>query len=467
MIKKCFSLLILGIGCILSSCRANTPDAESTNQVITTQADTASIISSSDEGADIPSSERADTSYEDASEPADRIIWALQLLPALSEDAQEEVKRFIKEKGIECRIDFVVPPVMGRGYIEWLAKQKELGQAPDILNSSFWEHGQMDVPSFVRTQYIPLNDFLSSPDGALLYNAYSEVEWQQAEVNGFIYSVPRRLANNTGEVYLYINNRFAELYDTLFDGTYASLRKIYSEVSSPDSIIAFESFNTSIILALMGMHEIYPVAYDMKTDYVPALTRQDSTKAFFELLYSDLQGGVLVNDVSPDSVPSNTVFYICKNRVNALEGFSERLLCPAVFQSDPSGVGVSKDSKNQTLALEVLSACYSDPKIASLLCWEEEDPFRWETMTADLNGYKVSSITGFIPELTEDEHDILVKYYNDFGSLINYLFISRGNDTYVNPDYSDYLNQFFENSREYGDVFEKINEQLMHWKTKE
>ena len=464
MKKVVLGLFVSSITCMLSSCRTNHSEPETTGYNVSTQAESDSLIPTLEEAS--PSFKEPDTIREEKPNLTNRIIWTLPVLPQVSEETREKINDFVKEKGLDCHIDFVVPP-MGTQYVGWLDEQKESGRAPDILTSSYWEHGQLDVPLFVETQFMPLNDFLSSAEGTSLYDMYSSVEWEQAAINGMVYSVPCRLVNNSGEVYLYINDRFAEIYDTVFDGTYDSLRRAYAAASEPDSVIACESFNTSIIHALMGMHNIFFFSYDMKTNNVPVLTNLDTTREFFENFYSDFREGVLINDVSLDSVPDNAFCYICKNRAAELEGFSERLLCTSAFRSDPSGVGVSKDSDNKSLALLVLSVCYSDPGIASLLCWGEEDPSGWEDMTSYLNTCEVSPITGFIPELTEEEHEILEKYNNDFGSLINNLYVDRGNASVINPDYLDYLNRFFISPRNYGNIFEIINEQLVAWKAKE
>lgn len=397
---------------------------------------------------------------------SNHIVWAVQIDSYIKEDDRKKVNRFLKNKGIDCQVEFVDVRALGVDYKDWLSNQKREGNAPDILGPGLWEHGLLDAPGFVADEFMPLDEYLKSEEGQELFNSYSDLEWRRTTVNGEIYSIPERLRDmrENGEIYLYLRDSAAGVFDENFDGTYDSLRILLEKNSDDESVIASEDLATGIVLAFLGMQEFYPVAYDPENRSFVDLTRRSEAKEFFRLLYRDIRDGIWVSEITPTSIPDNALCYVSTLKQTSLDGFTERVLSLASFRSRGSGsLGILATSTKKDLAFQVLCACFSDPEMASLLSWGEIDVEGWKERTRYLNTRGPSPITGFIPELTEEEHEILLSYYRDFNNLINRIYIYNNGKPSVNPDYEDYLDGIFGDPKDYGNIFDKLNGQLKRW----
>ena len=162
-----------------------------------------------------------------------KIVWAVYFTKPISEEAQKEVRRYLEEQGFDCEI--------------WLSFEKRKRTAPDILCAGVWENGIYDAMKFVEAEMVPLDDYLATEEGKKLYEAYGGVEW--FSVDGKKYTVPyRRPANQISSCQLYVNNRYKEIVDAAFDGTYESLRKMCDTDTENRPVIATSAFGKRALL---------------------------------------------------------------------------------------------------------------------------------------------------------------------------------------------------------------------------
>ena len=412
-------------------------------------------------------------------DPVPRIIWVDFPFLGITDDAKELIQQRLKEWGIDCSIEFISSEDrLGKDYKEWLDKMKNSKTVPDIISAGIWEHGVSDVVEFVKSELLPLNDFLATEEGQSLYSSYAEVEWDRTAVNGTYYTVPLRLAN-LDEVYLYVNDQYKDAFVDQFDGTYESMRNFCDMRSDSHPVIAM-NFGKKLLEAFEGCYTgVFYGSYRVQTQEFLDLTKQDETKELLQTIYSDYQSGLAVYvDTpmvgTPVELPENTLVYIVSEKQDRLDGFTEIVWNRDLCKAAPGiSYGVSVSSRHQELAKQILSLCYSDPELASLLCWKTADAERWEERTEYLATCASGSLAGFLPEISYEQFLALSQYNDDIQALCARMMTVRGGETVLNEQYPAYLNNFFNEKREYKDMagvkaIDKLNEQLKKWlKSKE
>ena len=405
-----------------------------------------------------------ESAFPTGEDPSPHVVWAVHFTVDIPEEAQVVVQRFLKEKGIDCRVDFLPTSyLVGDEYTDWLAQQKEEGTVPDILSACVWESGVIEASAFVEKEFIPLKEYLDTEEGRKLRGSFSEVEWERTVVNGEIYTVPERTFPEPDRVCLYVNNRYWNVFEEMYDGTYASLRAVCEALPDPHPVITSMRPGKSLLTSLEGYRNVFQLSYFLKDRTMVDLTRHNGTKELLQMVFEDHQNGLWVDVETPEEVPSNTLVYI-GGKTDLPDGYTEVVLSPDLFLTAPGiSYGVLSSSPRKELALQVLSTCYSDPEIASLLFWKESDGKEWEKWTAYLNTFEASPLTGFVPDLTPEQRHAQQRYMEDTSALCSKLYVNRGGVIELNPDYPQYLDWAYENPTDYGDVFEEMNRQLAAW----
>lgn len=404
------------------------------------------------------------TSAGDNEMDNEHVKWAIHVYPRFSVELQQAIIHFIEERGICEEIEFIYVSEMGDDYAEWLNEQKITGMAPDILSSVYWLNGAYDAADFVTSEFLPLNEYLSL-DGRDLYNNFSSLEWEQKKVNGVIYSIPTRFSN-LNEMYVYVDRQYATLFENSFDGTYDSLRDICLSCGKEDAIIASYLFGVDEVTAFLGYKNDLLASYGISSGSFDDLTKDSRLASLLHTIYSDFQNGVRVAGITPDNIPSNTFAYISSDKVED-DRFKEYILCPNLFTT-VTGIsfGVLASSPRKELALQVLSACCSDPEMASYIYWGNPDKNGWAARTEYYNDCSESLITGFLPNLSQEERKIVSQYNKDLTRLVEQMVTIQSNQVKVNSNYTRVLESFFNKSRDYGNVFDEINNQLNEWRSR-
>ena len=405
---------------------------------------------------------------EDDSLP--HIVWVLT-----NEDTRKRIKQFISQKGIPCHIDFIsAPSIRGEDYKEWLSEQKNENNAPDILPAGYGKNGEAGPVTFVEEEFLPLDSYWDTEEGRILRESYGEVEWAQAAVNGCIYNTPIRsfssdtmsFVKDTGS-YIYLNNRYKEYFEGLSDVSYYSLKKSLEQISDLKPVIAIGTLDENVLLAFLGGYNPFYVGYyDPHTKRVSSLMEEEELKEYLTDFYQDIKNGVLmyVDHENADIYSEHVLAYLPLHREDPPEGFTEVLLAPNLFCTYISpGYGILAGSENADLAFQVLSACYSDPAMASLLASGYENAESWMEVTEYLNTMETSELTGFIPRLSDEQKQTVSAYVNDIYDLMLRMFQDQGEERTLNPNYLSYVERFFANPHDYGDVFDELNAQLDEW----
>lgn len=396
------------------------------------------------------------------------VVWAVHFSADITEEAQKEIKAMLKAKGLDINIEFLPTSYdCGREYVNWLDNQKEKNTAPDILSGCLWEHGTVDAAAFTSREFLPLNQFLKSEEGQPLRDAFANVEWEKYTINGEIYVIPVRSTKEKEPlVYLYVNDKYKDLFEEIFDGTYESLKMLYN-ADDANPVIALSGMGQTLLMTMGGYSKGF-TSFNPKTKQFVDLTGQDEIKEILKTVYSDYQAGILVDAGTPEHLTENVSVYIHKGRLEPMEGFTEYVWTEDLFATSAGvGYGILASSPRKELALQVLSACYSDPQIASLLNWGKMDASEWNRRTEYLKSCAPSILTGFLPDLSIEEKNAAIQYDDDLDVLCRKMYLySNGELTGINPDYEAYLDQFFSNSRDYGNLFDDLNKQFAEWAKK-
>lgn len=400
-------------------------------------------------------------------DPTPHIVWAINMGAWIPEEARDVIQQFIDEQGIECRIDFIDPNIVeGVEYEQWIAEQCKAGIVPDIVSSSFWEYGSIDAAHFVKNNFYPLNDYLHSADGNALFANYSKGEWAKSSVDGVNYFMPKRLRNDDRGVFLYINEKYMDYFGNEFDGTYQSIRDIYDAIGDKKLLIFMDESSSSELGALLGgyVNSFMIASYQTKDSVIVDLTKREETKAFYQMFFTDLQDGILHEEKSPEDLSDNVLVYVHCGKIDSPKGFTEYTVYEdPMVTTVGTGYGIWNDAKHKDLALQVISACYSNPEIVSLLSWRAADAERWISRTEYLNTVSETVLTGFIPDLTESQHKALKEYSEDISFLYQNRYTEKAGQVILNPDYPEILEKFFSEPKDYGNLFEVLNQQLAAW----
>ena len=425
-------------------------------------------ISLSPAESTITPTEIVPTSTPGVGEDDSTVVWAVHFSADIAEEAQKEIKGLLKAKGLDINIEFLPTSYdCGREYVNWLDKQKEKNTAPDILSGCLWEHGTVDAAAFTSREFLPLNQCLKSEEGQPLRDAFANVEWEKYTINDEIYVIPVRSTKEKEPlIYLYVNDKYKVLFEEIFDGTYESL-KMLCNADDANPVIALSGMGQTLLMTMGGYSKGF-TSFNPKTKQFVDLTGQDEIKEILKTVYSDYQAGILVDAGTPEHLPENVSVYIHKGRLEPMEGFTEYVWTEDLFTTSAGvGYGILASSPRKELALQVLSACYSDPQIASLLNWGKMDASEWNRRTENLKSCAPSILTGFHPDLSIEEKNAAIQYDDDLDVLCRKMYLySNGERTGINPDYEAYLDQFFSNSRDYGNLFDDLNKQFAEWAKK-
>ncbi len=394
------------------------------------------------------------------------ISWCFDS-PSISEEDQQRINQILYEKGIDCRIDFIDSERRSsKEYADWVINEAR----PDILDSGGWT-GYSPGISFIKENFLPLNDYLSTEGGKSLYGSFCEAEWKSVTLDNIVYTVPKSKMPqwyNTA-VYLAVNDMYADRFED-FDGTYASLRKIYDSISDPELRILFDEVSGEKVSALLGYKTVYHgrLPYDPQTKKLlsPALVGEEEG-ALCKVIYEDIRSGIIINRQYDDTVPEKCLAMVYTGIRAKTEGYSVVFcLKEAPYDVNVLGTyGINRNSEKKELALRILTECFSDPGIASILNWKEESGRTWEERTILMAEERLNELAGFFPKLTAEEEAAIMKYEQDLTFLCNdmYKYDAQKDESSLNKYFQPKASVIIDSSDAYSVGIEGLNRELETW----
>lgn len=401
------------------------------------------------------------------------IVWALHFSGSVYDEAQAEIQKFLDEKGIDCRIYFIRDAYyeISDEYARWIDGAQAGNVEVDIVTTNGWNYtGQ--AYAFAERELYPLNDFLESEEGSELWNAYSEVEWMEASINGKNYTMPQRRDMTSDGIYLYVKEEYKSIFDTVYDESYDSLQKFCSMIPEENQIVCTGLM--SYLYAFLGYSDVLYAPYNVNEGKFLNVLEQDGIREYGERLYSDYVKGKLriyniYNDSDVELPPDNAAVYIYRTtgqRTDEIPGYVKVELMPDVHVGMGISYGILETSTHKELALQVMAACYSDPEIASLLWWGEKNPEKWLERTAALREEQPSAVSGFFPYIEDWEWLALEEYNTVWLSVVSNILVqsSDGASFRINANYLEYLDELYSKQYDYGELVDEMNRQMEEWR---
>lgn len=391
------------------------------------------------------------------------IRWVLMFYPEVKEEDRKTINRILFEKGIDCKIDFIGIPeaITEDEYVDWLISEANA----DILTVNIWTDAAEGY-AFAEKKLLPIEGFLKTEEGRILKDAYSETEWKRVST-GEIYTVPRRSMPCGLGVYLSYNRKYED-YFASFDGTYESLRKIYDTIDDDDLKLVIDPLSLQIVDTLLGWDSVcygtIPYRHISRQAIAPAEVF-DAEGKLCERLYQDIKSGIII-DRNIDSADYDKVLaYIYLGMRKTQEGYATITLSPDAFETNNRMCyGVYRESKQREMAMKVLSICFSDPQIASILNWGESDTERWEICSRLMGEEESSELTGFLPCISEQSAEYLSEYKRRREEVLSRMYLTgAGGRMVLNPNYISVVTLHGEGRDRFDSAIEELNKELDSW----
>lgn len=404
--------------------------------------------------------------------PKETIRWVLGFFDKLTEEEKAEINRLLKEKGFECKIQFIdSKALVGEEYQQWYKLNNGVYQNfYDIVSSSGWStrNGPRD---FILENFLELTEFMKTEEGKALYDAFAPLDWERVKISGKIYSLPSvvpYMRNNSG-VYISVNDRYSEYFRD-YDGTYQSLRRIYEEIGDSSLVLRIE-LKPAVLFSFLKLRTMFN-AYPYSTEehcFVSPLELGEELDQLADWIYEDLQDGFV--QIPDDSEPDSSkilaeIYYLDRPKK---EGYSDYLLTESIVTPYLSlNYGISKNCTNKDQVFRVLAFCYTDPDISAILrnmnkistFTEYRVTEEWSERLERLGDLDVSQyeLTGFLPEtdpkLARAENELI----NDLAKQFELYFLSGHEDKTLTEVLSKYRGTYYER------LFEIINSQAEEYR---
>lgn len=396
------------------------------------------------------------------------VTWGLYFDLSISDDLKNEINTILQEKGLNCNIRFVNTAIRVDGdYEDWMATVEQEGGIPDIISVGAW-NTPTGGTGFAEQFFFPLDDWINSPDGTRLKDFYSDAEWGKMKVNGSIYTVPRSVKEYfNADVFIAINEKYGDLPED-FDGTYKALKTLYGSIGNSSLKIVFDNpgLDKGTLYALTGCAECMALPYDVQDGCVADFTGSKNRTDNLYLIWNDLCEGTLVFDTVGNMAEAETFALIYRGKRAERDGFKTVKIVSDMYDTNVRlSYGVSRSSKNRELALEVLTACYSDARIASILNWGEENGQLWEERRTLMAEEKPGILTGFLPELSDVQEEELRLYAQSLNLLFQKMYIyNEAQDIYQPSSVFDtVLEDFVKERGKYDEGIEALSKEAKRY----
>lgn len=360
---------------------------------------------------------------------SDRITWALPFSGVTpSAESQEKINSFLYENGYDCAIDFVQIGVATDEENEaWLLNYTAEHGSPDVINVGYWSTVPA-VADYAEQYCLSLDEYLMTEEGKKLYDVFAPVDWAACAVRGNIYTIPWIISDkkyNRG-VYLLVNEGYRDMFAD-FDGTYQFIHDIYCQLNDNSLAVVMADDGSLLsryfLFACMG-YQTYSgkMAYDPVRKCIvdfAEVEEQRKLSTAVDLIYTDLKNEVLLNpELYGEDISKSVLAYIRVGISTVPDGFYQIEMSPASYDSLLGGsVGIARDSKQKELALRIVTACYSNPEIATLLCPSVASPDAWKERRELMLSEQPSVLTGFLPVLSGMQK----KAFNEYSNIFTYL----------------------------------------------
>ncbi len=328
------------------------------------------------------------------------------------------------EKGYDCEIQFVPTGAYTTDMIRpWLEDYEANNPPLDILCTGSFNLELFQAIDFVREKYISLSDYLASEEGHALKEFFSPFEWSSTTIDGSIYAIPLMISPEayTPSGYLYVANRYAEWFCD-FDGSYSMLMDIYTAHHTMNEVIEIgETYSLQNFLPYEEF--MWSAPYDPKVQSFIDISVAPECVELIKQMAKDFRGGKLVSPILEHVADEDKFAFIAYTNIEQ-EGFTVFPLSGyANYINLNMSYGVSQKSENKEIALEILSACYTDPEISVYLLPEMESEEAIAKRRSVMSQIDPGDIQGFFPVLTKTQQETMIRYLHAYRSVLDNMII--------------------------------------------
>ena len=364
-----------------------------------------------------------------------RLAWEVFSLDAPTPESSFEINRLLQEKGLDVTVDFInVGMLSNEDNEKWISEQEKSGTIPDILNTGIWSNEGM-VKEYLQKRFFQLNDFLATNEGARLKSTFSRLEWGGASFDSNIYVIPKSLFSGYDYgVYLSVRDEYASRF-LEFDGTFESLMRIYTDIGEDWQIIV-DDVPEWLVYSFLGYHYYLSLPYDEnKHEFINPIN-DERLEPLLDGIFSNLSKGIFVYSLSGEYEWDHILAQFHLGAWPRQEGFTDICVCEDIGAprlNNTYGVSVASDKKE--LALQVLTACYSDPRIEALLFPENKSAILAEERADVMKTKSSGELTGFLLSVPKDIMSSEMEYKKALRSLSAGMFVLKGDKYIVSLQY--------------------------------
>lgn len=377
---------------------------------------------------------------------SDSIRIALRATMRLTEEESAEINRILKEEGLSCDVEFI-PDTYWYNDHDWERWVDENEERLDIIHVGVWSNN-IHMCEFMKKHLLPLNDYIETEDGRILRDAFGKTRWEYSETQeGFIYAIPVLNEKSDKKVYAAVNDDYLSLFGTTALD-YEYVKKICDGIDYPGCKISIDSVSDKVLLSLCGYSWTYGgIPYDKNANKVT--NTSECTEQLHNVclqLYQDLKNGITVDEsCNPDGVV-NPIVYIYYDAKKEIEGYTSFAISENRYVVGTTGMyGVLASCPRKELALQVLTLCFSNPKIASILCWKnygekwedswDEKAVKWEGRVKETQSEPSDEKKRLFVAFSEEELNSLEKYSGDLYTVSKGYYVEQNGLPVLNPDF--------------------------------
>ena len=322
-----------------------------------------------------------ETQDKENNDPGDTVIWGVNDSQFPSEEAVNEINRYLKKKGYDFKVEFTGISENDPDKITQMYPQIDILQVPKtrVYNNS-------SADALKAGYYEPLSGFLDN-DGKKLKSQFSETEWKRVEVNREIYSVPSSMLDYEG-LYIAYNKKLKGKQDLQEADTLEKAEKIVSgaDVKAKYPIVLSNSLGDGNLAGFGDSDYCLGLALDHRTKEPELWYENKKIRSVYERFHAWYQKGWLSKENCMSSLAEDDAMVWVQSALQSgdwlvaigygpcseeIRKNSCEVVRPkqTVFSKVNLSTGVAAGSNCKEQAEKFLELAYTDRKIADLMLY--------------------------------------------------------------------------------------------------
>ena len=322
-----------------------------------------------------------ETQDKENNDPGDTVIWGVNDSQFPSEEAVNEINRYLKKKGYDFKVEFTGISENDPDRIAQMYPQVDILQVPKTM-----VYNNSSADALKSGYYEPLSGFLDN-DGKKLKSQFSETEWKQVEVNREIYSVPSSMLDYEG-LYIAYNKKLKGKQDLQEADTLEKAEKIVSgaDVKAKYPVVLSNSLGDGNLAGFGDSDYCLGLALDHRTKEPELWYENKKIRSVYERFHAWYQKGWLSKDNCVSSLAEDDAMVWVQSALQSgdwlvaigygpcseeIRKNSCEVVRPkqTVFSKVNLSTGVAAESNCKEQAEKFLELAYTDRKIADLMLY--------------------------------------------------------------------------------------------------